>query len=680
MMKAQSSSQPAKARCYQCGSADIIGVCHHCGRGICPKHVIEDFPKPIGFVRSLFVKLNLIKSPDAGRFYNEPTPHINLLEEFLITFKIAEVCNTEFKGFQPPEYPGIDLYDYLKMSYLGRPIPFRYLLGMDINHSIATGSTKKSPEAQIHCKYCTHYMIRIPLLGPFNLIPPLILLGSLGFIMGTLWIFGYLPLPEWLLQTNDPLISLVMAFTFAVFVFFLAVVVFLLSLYVNYRFYWTNQVVTFPPVPIEGQLDPISTSESGSGSIRLDAEGVYTPQFGEMKGKLLAPLRFSQADLSRYRAYHQRAQWLGVTNVFEKEVLSGYLLLGPADWRFLKQEVWEPHAVNIVRLSIPHKDGPLDWLLQNPDKVEKAWPIEYEYSVLDGTKDTNASRLPLQVILSMRSASNRQGLELELEYTGKVAGQTPKVTIEQLDLWVPEYLGYIERHDPAGRIHQDKGSITSLPGMWQRITWRNLILASEQNYRQTVYIRFQNPIEPQTRLQGKMIIKIPAAFSGLAEVGFFTPWGTKRKVKFNPETRLDISLDLDLSRLKHQSRISQETKITGKGVVPNSDLVLKIARCLSQEGFYLKHIIENPARTSRDSAYQIYRYWDLGGRNYEGISPVDFHMVLLGSETHNKSKNIANSGTEVQITVQGVVTSDEMAAHVQDVFDRLVNLVKSTLS
>ena len=58
-------------------------------------------------------------------------------------------------------------------------------------------------------------------------------------------------------------------------------------------------------------------------------------------------------------------------------------------------------------------------------------------------------------------------------------------------------------------------------------------------------------------------------------------------------------------------------------VIPNDDTVIRLTNVLSEQGYYIKRIIENPRR-SGPRANLIRRYWDIAGRHYSGVYPIDF--------------------------------------------------------
>ena len=88
-MNVEIQTVPAKARCYKCGSPDIKGICHHCGRGVCEDHSHIKLPVRLGLWNTLLVGLG-IKSLDHKDFsgYEPGFSRLKVREEILMNKKI----------------------------------------------------------------------------------------------------------------------------------------------------------------------------------------------------------------------------------------------------------------------------------------------------------------------------------------------------------------------------------------------------------------------------------------------------------------------------------------------------------------------------------------------------------------------------------------------------------------
>jgi hypothetical protein len=73
------------------------------------------------------------------------------------------------------------------------------------------------------------------------------------------------------------------------------------------------------------------------------------------------------------------------------------------------------------------------------------------------------------------------------------------------------------------------------------------------------------------------------------------------------------------------------------------------------------------------------RYWDIAGRRYEGVYPIEFHMVLTGEEIHRGGIRAVAGTTKVQIVVHGAYTDDQMKNRVDQEWKGLRALTRETL-
>ncbi|MGC2368124.1 MAG: hypothetical protein WA474_03600, partial [Candidatus Sulfotelmatobacter sp.] len=112
-------------------------------------------------------------------------------------------------------------------------------------------------------------------------------------------------------------------------------------------------------------------------------------------------------------------------------------------------------------------------------------------------------------------------------------------------------------------------------------------------------------------------------------------------------------------------------------VIPNDDMVIGLTNALS-ENYYVKRVIEHPPR-SGGRADHVQRYWDIAGRCYEGVYPIEFHMVLTGEEIHRGGIRPVAGTTKITIVVQGVHSNDGMKSRIRAEWDALHDLTRETM-
>lgn len=112
--------------------------------------------------------------------------------------------------------------------------------------------------------------------------------------------------------------------------------------------------------------------------------------------------------------------------------------------------------------------------------------------------------------------------------------------------------------------------------------------------------------------------------------------------------------------------------------IPDDETVIALTNAMSEQGYYIKRVIENPPR-SGGRANHVQRFWDIAGRRYEGVYPVDFHVVLTGEEVHRGDIRPEEGTTKVRITVKGAYANSEMYDRVQQEWRALCALTADTL-
>ena len=132
------------------------------------------------------------------------------------------------------------------------------------------------------------------------------------------------------------------------------------------------------------------------------------------------------------------------------------------------------------------------------------------------------------------------------------------------------------------------------------------------------------------------------ALSGADKVRLYSSLGKRRDDWRGAAVRTRIEADFKLSlasiryqdvRIVPEREARQDDNNAGQfRVIPNDETVIELTNALS-ENYYIKRVIEHPPQ-SGGSADHVQRYWDIAGRRYEGVYPIDFQMVLTGEEIH----------------------------------------------
>jgi hypothetical protein len=435
-----------------------------------------------------------------------------------------------------------------------------------------------------------------------------------------------------------------------------------------------------PPLPVIGKIQAVSVAESVHGRITLDAEGKYTTQADQPQGKATLTFQFAPRDRERLDTYLKKYDL-----PFSDDIPfhAGFAVLqGSADLHFDDPNTYMPGRVNTIALRGSIGDQP--FLSGNGTGRSNRWTIRRTYTF--PPPNNKAACLPVQIVPTLVQEGAQQAIELVLQLApdaGDLSLLAELARVEELTLHAPQSLGKVEIVEPTALV----GSATEMGEgdeitYTQAITWKGVNVApGERRARhKSFYVRFENTVEPTTVLNGRLRVRFDGTLSGLNGVVLFYPLGNKReKVSEQRYTYVDVDFNLDLGGLRFQEMASAEERIVREGVVPDHRMVTSLTNAINSEGVYVKRVIENPPRTSKAGAHIINRYWDVAGRFYDGVYPIDFHLVLTGEEVYGGTARPYAGKTQVDVSVQGAVTDKEMRGQVGYLRDRLVAIINGTL-
>jgi len=397
-------------------------------------------------------------------------------------------------------------------------------------------------------------------------------------------------------------------------------------------------------------------------------------------GKLSATLTFNGHDGERV-THHSRKPAL--TPGQEVKYIAGCLV--PQGRIGISELSGDP----VVRVTGDAKDVPtFRW----EDQAVSRWrnfSLEYRLSV---APDIDAG--PLWITPSITPGSERRGLELDIQWTeiGPNGGDPLSLNvIELLKITVPANWGSIQgvSHGPAVVSAPDASDGVQV---FRALEWRDLSpdRAEREARRLTIVIQFEEPIAVNDGLSGRLEATMKGTLSGADGVRMYGSLGARRAISGTPsvKTRIEADFTLSLASIRYQAiRVFPQRLATGGNrdgyavefdVIPDDETVIALTNALSEEGFYVKRVTENPPRSS-GRADVVHRYWDLAGRSHRGVYPIDFHLVLTGEEVHRGDVRPESGSTKIQIVVRGAYTDDEMYGGVKDEWTRLQAVTEDAL-
>jgi hypothetical protein len=197
-------------------------------------------------------------------------------------------------------------------------------------------------------------------------------------------------------------------------------------------------------------------------------------------------------------------------------------------------------------------------------------------------------------------------------------------------------------------------------------------------------MEFEKPILDQPRLSGSLRATFNRTLSGVTGLDFYLPGGGPvRHLDVKPRTEISVRFDISLSALRYQERraVPDDSKATGEaefrpradefiGVMPDYRTVVELTNAISADGYYVKTVVEDhPNRDPRDKTFK--RGWDITGRWYEGVFPINFIISLRGTEPEDSVAGSALGRTVAQVTVDGTFPNAEMKKKIEDKWDGL---------
>lgn len=514
-------------------------------------------------------------------------------------------------------------------------------------------------EAGMHCEACAHSV---------RTSSTLIWSGVVVAVLGLLALFTSMIAEPG--RPGDPLGAL------SAIVALIGMAVAILGILVRRIRFRDEMVKQRPPLPVVGTVQSPSIWEGIRGQIALDELGRYTTAVEQPEGQLSLTLSFTPRDRDRLAAYRKKFRLSADEDV---QFHAGFgVLHGAVDLRFADPGLFPPGRVNTAVLIGRVADQP--FFAGDGKGQASRWNIAQKYRF--AVEKKTAFSLPVQIVPTLVQGEARQAIELALQLppeTGAQPAYSGTLRVERLELRAPQSLGHVERAQPPAVGGATRASpVAEEPS--QIISWTTVNADRRERAarRKSFYVRFQNPIEPDTVLTGRLRVCFEGALSDVEDITLFYPLGNQReKVSLQRQTFVDVEFSLHLGSLRFQEKASTEKRIVREGVVPDHRMITALTNSLSRAGFYVKRVIENPPHTSKAGASIANRLWDVAGRYYEGVYPVDFHLVLAGEESYGGGRYAGK--IQADVTVQGTVTDQEMRDTVVYQRDRLLQVIGDAL-
>lgn len=443
------------------------------------------------------------------------------------------------------------------------------------------------------------------------------------------------------------------------------------------------------PVPLHPKVSDVEVTEQLTGEITLARDdGDYRTILEAVEGKISLNLAFGRPDRDRVWNQRKRLQVQGA----ELRYCAGRVVLRGQ----FGIKTGEQVAGSVLAL-----DGDTsDYAVFRPDDPpssslrDLAW--HYELAT-----EPDISSGPVWITPSIVPESGRHALELDIQWIEFGPDEDRPLSLEKIEmlrLEVPVSWGEVYSWDIPQNVSAKPRAVSGLMTDGRRwVEFKGLRLAKRETEdeeprptRLTLSMRFEDEVSQEGEISGRLEATMRGTLSGISGIWLFNSLGASRAYtgEATVRTRLNANFRLSLASIRYQAvrvvpdRAAEDSDRDSYAdefaVVPGDETVIALTNAMSEEGYYVKHVIENPPRSGR-RADLVQRYWDIGGRKYEGVYPIDFHIILTGEEVHGEGIRPESGTTKVRIVVKGSFTDHEMDTGISDEWKRLRELTLETL-
>jgi hypothetical protein len=438
-----------------------------------------------------------------------------------------------------------------------------------------------------------------------------------------------------------------------------------------------------PELHLDPQIRKLTAVETLYASAHLDTPDDYRATVTKVHGRIEVKAVWGRADWNKVSDHRHRYH---IPKDEELSFLAGSLVVrGPAD--LVLRPVDTGSVKNLTTVVLCSSTAEHAVLRPPGAHGDPTWTFKVNYEI---TEPEDGWTVPVWLTPTIVPESDRRALELEVQWRG--CGADDGLTIKDIELIrisIPVGWGEVEDITDPETV-----TISTPNGGHRDIEWKKPPVKRTSRGNRRLSVRFENQIDfgNQTgaadHVTGRLKARFNGAVSGAENVRFYSAGGMRRKDgKPTPTTLVELNFDLSLGATRYQdvrcvpdlNRSDDRTKRAEepfKGVVPDHATVAVLTNALSDGGYYVKRVLENPPQPGTKTGV-LNRFWDIAGRYYDGVYPIDFHLVLTGEEVHDGP---APSGTTtVRLTVHGSYATKKMEEEVIGEWERLWDQIRSAL-
>jgi hypothetical protein len=465
-----------------------------------------------------------------------------------------------------------------------------------------------------------------------------------------------------------------------------------------------------PPLPLFPHVNTVDVIERVHGRVSF-AAGVYKSTVdGPATGEITIDMSATDGQkwLPRYRKRYR------VPDDAPVRFAAGFAMIkGTAGLRFHSgQNVALPGGTGLwlrADSAIGHQ------LFEHvPGHRPGEWILSTHYDVF---ADKSPEKIPLWIVPSIVPSSDRRTLEIDLHWNqlGPRGGELTFTRFDSIELEVPASWGAMQSADPSG------ATVDSTRKGVRIIRWESVGPSDGQRPQGTasagevksraLKLHFENPVlwvpeasgngvRPKSTQEPHFTGSLKAVFekadpaareagtlSGIGGIDIYLAGGgrARQQPQVRVRTEVTVDFDIDLSAVRYQDdwvvpddsnawaavaaanghdgtesgfRQDRPHDDTFVGVVPDHVTVGELTNLISGKGYYVKSVVEHPPFRDDGRANVVNRVWDIAGRWYHGVFPIDFDVNLRGQEMGEEVPGPFSGQTVAQVIVKGTYVND----------------------
>lgn len=414
----------------------------------------------------------------------------------------------------------------------------------------------------------------------------------------------------------------------------------------------------------------LTLQEELSGTIHLDEKGTYqpSPPAATTNGKLLVKAFFTARDRERMQAYRRRYHLpTGRAIAFR----AGFLRLEQMANLELKNATTILPLNDHLILSSSSTTDLSPWA-QAKTMSSKERGFNFEYTVR--RRDTQAMPLPVQLVATFVPEAEAHSIELRVQLRSDIKRwmNLEAAFIDRLELNFPQELGDVYHVSPKPVTPVKQPHTTSYPP--PQLVWEDAGVLKLAEPATSFHLQLGQPPTDPITLRGTLQLTCMGLFSQQESVALFYAWGAahpeKLEVQRQTKVAIDFQLTLDPTWLQHPYKLDPHDHHRWEGLAPDDDFVQALLGQLTAAKLYVRVVTENQPHVSPTHANATRRLWELAGRHYDGLVPLDFHIELAGEVG---SFHPQNSFLRADVTVQ--VPAPKLRDKAQKLYDLLMEQI-----